>query len=347
MKTLLFLVIFTVCACATNRDVDRTPSAEKAPRYRCAKFISMLFSNPYKKTYSLQKFKYKNAIKAFHRDLDARAKNLKIGSIPFIRLQTSKKYAPTVVLLHGYSDSPASMREISKMYYERGYHVIAPLYNDHGLKTDLQKDALDNSSLDRWREDVDFAVSVAQAVAGKKKVHVAGYSMGATLAMDLSWRHPGLIASRTLFAPLFKEEKFVIQIGLYLLNLFTDGSIYKEIDETSVFYKRMTYKQTIEMHRLTRQVQPHLLKKKDNIPTAVFRVDPKNETTVDDSFIDAFVKEYGVSDQHYIYHNPQAEQDPVLHRDFTSARVNSSGRANPALDLIFDGLNMFLDSLKN
>jgi len=292
---------------------------------------------------------FKDAVEVWDLHLKARLPDIKKGSEPFMMVQ-EKGQAPTVVLLHGHSDSAGSMREIAQSYYDRGFNVVAPLLNDHGLIGPLQKVALSNSSLDEWRKDVDFALAVAKGLSSEDgKIHIGGYSMGASLAMDLSWRHPGLVLSRTLYAPLFREQGMVIQSGVKLFKKFGTGFFYKSIDETPISYKIMSYKQTEEMYRLLRQIQPYILKRYDEIPTAVFRVEAKDEKTVDNRFIDSFVKEYGITHRHYTHYNRDPEgkplAHPVLHRDLTNKYINSNGQLNSAIEMIDNGIGKFLADL--
>ncbi len=400
MKYFAISFFFFISSCATTHKISEVKRAPSSffPNYTCARIISMFAPNPYKKVYPLKNYEvlapdgtvdqvktFDNALKAFDDRKAESAPRVKKGAQSFRLIQEGPDGKPlqdrdVAVVLHGYSDSPGTMVKPSEFHHNLGHHVLANRLPDHGLKKPYQEEALNNSKLSEWRKSVDDTLAMAKAMAGKNgKVHIVGYSMGATLAMDASWRHPGLIATRVLHAPLFKEAGPVFQIPLYLLRVFTDGSFWKKnpretipgyrarvaekgflnpinyftsmfdgpffkqvelLKEPARFYIRMTYKQTIEMHRLTRQVQPRLLRKQDDIPTAVFRVDPESETTVDDRYIDKFEEVYGI-EHRYMYINPEDAENPVLHRDFTSAVEYYSNEANPALDTIREGMNDF------
>lgn len=323
---------------------ERVPSSLKL-NYTCQNLISKLFfKNPYNQTYNLQNFSYTEAITALRKNLDLRKSKLKPGSRPFMMLQPSGKPGKTVLILHGFSDSPGTIRSVAQMYYKKGYNVVAPLYNDHGLLPEFQREALKNGSLKNWRADVDFATSVAKGLSGGEQIHVAGYSMGGTLAMDLSWRFPDLVASRTLFAPLFKENGPVYTMLLILMKRLKYG--WDKGTSSDIFYQSMSYHMTQEMHRLTRQVRPRILRRSDDIPTAVFRVDRPTETTVDDDYIDTLVDVYNIPEnRHVIYQNEENVEFPVLHRDATSDKVHLSQEDNPALSLYERFLHLFIDDM--
>lgn len=337
---LTFFSLFVSCGSIQKR--EREPSSLKL-NYTCQNIISYFYERPYGKDYSLERYSFDGAVKAFNRNLESRLPRLKPGSIPFIKTQPGNNPGPTVLLIHGFSDSAGSMREIADMYYERGYHVVAILLNDHGLKGPYQKEALANSHLDKWRADVDFGAAIARSLSDDGKIHLGGYSMGSSLVMDLSFRFPNLVASRTLYAPLFRENGPVYTFAVYFIKLFKKF-FYKDIDETEIFYKVMSYQMTIEMHRLTRQLRPRILRQHDEIPTAVFRAAIEDETTVDNEYIDAFVRAYDLERHHHTF-DSSGLPAPVLHRDLPAPTINSTGESNPALDFIRRGLFSFLNTI--
>jgi alpha-beta hydrolase superfamily lysophospholipase len=87
-----------------------------------------------------------------------------------------------VLLLHGMSDSPYSLRELGENLHARGYQVLGLRLPGHGTAP---------SGL-RWVRWQDMAVAVRlsmthlAAKVGDKPVHVVGYSTGAPLAIDLT-----------------------------------------------------------------------------------------------------------------------------------------------------------------
>lgn len=86
-----------------------------------------------------------------------------------------------VLLLHGFNDTPQSMRYLAGRLHDAGYTAYAPRLPGHGgsLRV-LAQDA----RADRWR------ASVAQALADLRRTHrhvyVCGQSMGGALTVELA-----------------------------------------------------------------------------------------------------------------------------------------------------------------
>ena len=87
-----------------------------------------------------------------------------------------------VLLLHGMSDSPYSLRAIGETLHENGYHVIGLRLPGHGTAPAELKHA-------SWR-DMAAATRIAMRYlatqVGDAPIHVIGYSTGAGLALDFA-----------------------------------------------------------------------------------------------------------------------------------------------------------------
>ncbi|HYJ40039.1 MAG TPA: alpha/beta hydrolase [Steroidobacteraceae bacterium] len=85
-----------------------------------------------------------------------------------------------VVLLHGLTDSPYSMRHIALRYVERGYVAVAVRMPGHGTVPA----GLTTTRWEAWLAATRLAVRTARAMAGDKvSLHVVGYSNGGALAL--------------------------------------------------------------------------------------------------------------------------------------------------------------------
>jgi len=85
-----------------------------------------------------------------------------------------------VLLLHGMSDSPYSLRALAEKFHAQGFHVLALRLPGHGTAP---------VGLTRARaEDMSAAVGLAMAHLGEKladkPIHIVGYSTGAPLAIN-------------------------------------------------------------------------------------------------------------------------------------------------------------------
>jgi carboxylesterase len=92
-----------------------------------------------------------------------------------------------VLVVHGFTGSPASVRNVAEALADAGHHVELPRLPGHGTSID---DML-ASKWDHWAEAVRRAYDVlAERV---DRVVVVGQSMGGTLALRLAFERPGTL----------------------------------------------------------------------------------------------------------------------------------------------------------
>jgi alpha-beta hydrolase superfamily lysophospholipase len=110
---------------------------------------------------------------------------------------------PCVVLIHGLSDSPYSVRDLSIALHVAGYNVVAPLLPGHGL-LDPDKEFEDDSLYKRWRRHTTEVVSLVHTQLQPSKLFIGGYSTGGSLALNavLSMGQE-TFAGLLMFAPAF------------------------------------------------------------------------------------------------------------------------------------------------
>src|SRR5438477_5278218 len=103
-----------------------------------------------------------------------------------------------VLVVHGFTGSPQSMRGLAEAFAAAGFTVELPLLPGHGT-------AIEDMVPTRWS---DYAGAVEQAytdLAGRcDKVVVAGLSMGGSLTVWLAERHPeiaGIVLVNALVEP--------------------------------------------------------------------------------------------------------------------------------------------------
>lgn len=85
-----------------------------------------------------------------------------------------------VVLLHGLTDSPYSVRHLALNYQRRGFVAVVPRLPGHGTAPG----ALTNVDWEMWMAATRLAVREATRLAGDKvPLHLVGYSNGGALAM--------------------------------------------------------------------------------------------------------------------------------------------------------------------
>ncbi len=88
--------------------------------------------------------------------------------------------AGAVVLLHGLTDSPYSLRHIARLYRERGFAVVAIRMPGHGTVPA----ALTDIDWEDWLEATKLAVREARLLGGPNTpLHIVGFSNGGALAL--------------------------------------------------------------------------------------------------------------------------------------------------------------------
>jgi alpha-beta hydrolase superfamily lysophospholipase len=85
-----------------------------------------------------------------------------------------------VVLLHGLTDSPYSLRHLARRYRAHGFAAVAIRLPGHGTVPG----ALAESEWEDWRAATQLAMREARARAGDAPLHVIGYSNGGALALQ-------------------------------------------------------------------------------------------------------------------------------------------------------------------
>jgi carboxylesterase len=103
-----------------------------------------------------------------------------------------------VLVVHGFTGSPHSMRPLAEAFAAAGYSVEMPLLPGHGT-------SVEDMIPQRFDDFTAAAEACYQELAARtEKVIVAGLSMGGTLTCWLAWRHPeiaGIVLVNPLVAP--------------------------------------------------------------------------------------------------------------------------------------------------
>jgi len=93
-----------------------------------------------------------------------------------------------VLVLHGFTGNPQSMRGLAEAIAAGGYRVELPLLPGHGT-------SIEDMVPTRWSDWSQAAEAAYADLAGRcTRVAVAGLSMGGTLATWLAGRHPEVVA---------------------------------------------------------------------------------------------------------------------------------------------------------
>ena len=112
-----------------------------------------------------------------------------------------------VLLLHGFTATPDSMRFLAEALNKAKFTVIAPLLAGHGT----QVEHLEKTHWKDWYRSAEDSLHALKAEC--KQVMVAGLSMGGLLAVHLAYQHKATVRALGLMAtPLFLDNFLIRNI---------------------------------------------------------------------------------------------------------------------------------------
>ena len=173
--------------------------------------------------------------------------------------------AGAVVLLHGLTDSPYSLRHVGRLYRDRGFVVVAIRLPAHGTVPA----ALTDVAWEDWDAATRLAVREARRRVGTDRpLHIVGYSNGGALAMKYAVdaldagalpRPDRLI----LISPMIGITSFARFVGLAalpaLLPAFAKAAWLGLVPEFNPFkYNSFPVNGARQSHRLTMALQDRL-----------------------------------------------------------------------------------------
>jgi len=116
--------------------------------------------------------------------------------------------APGVVVIHGFTGNPSSMRGIAEAFAADGFHVELPRLPGHGT-------SIEDMVVTRWPDWLAEAEAAYERMAARAPVVLAvGLSMGGALALRIALDHPelaGVVAVNPATQPQPDEVRAVVQ----------------------------------------------------------------------------------------------------------------------------------------
>lgn len=172
-----------------------------------------------------------------------------------------------VLLCHGFTGSPQSMRPWADHLLAAGYRVSVPVLPGHGTHwTHMQ--------LTRWPDWYAALESALRELAADcDAVFVTGLSMGAGLALRLAEEHGDQIAGLVLVNPSVKRnrpvEALIPALSLVVPSMPGVGSDIKREGVTEVAYDRVPMKAARSLAQMWRAVAADL--GRVTVPVLLFR----------------------------------------------------------------------------
>jgi carboxylesterase len=161
-----------------------------------------------------------------------------------------------VLLCHGFTGTPQSLRPWGRYLADRGLTVSVPLLPGHGTRWQ----EMQVTGWQDWYAEVDR--ELRELSASCERVFVGGLSMGGTLALHLAARHGDAIAGLMLVNPSVKGDGTMIKAVPVLRHLMpTAAGIASDIAKPGVAevgYDRTPLHAVYSLTRLWRVVHSEL-----------------------------------------------------------------------------------------
>jgi carboxylesterase len=162
-----------------------------------------------------------------------------------------------VVLVHGFTGSPAAMRPWAEFLNARGYSVRVPLLPGHGTKpADLNE-----IQWPEWPAKVNSQIAELQKHCSQ--IFVAGLSMGGGTTLQVAAEHGDKLSGIILVNPMIHVKGISPTLAFVISRVFRFGkSVGNDIKRSGVTeysYDKMPYRgihQLLTMLKLTRAALP-------------------------------------------------------------------------------------------
>lgn len=156
-----------------------------------------------------------------------------------------------ILLLHGWSGNPSSLRAMGEWLAEQGYTVVCPRLPGHGTTwQDLETR--------RWTEWAEEAERAHADIASRCQTVVAvGLSVGAALAFHVAARRPERVAGVVAINPYLREPRlsFAPVVRLFRRTVRGIGNDIKKPDQNEYPYDRLPVVGLGQLARLLSEVR--------------------------------------------------------------------------------------------
>jgi carboxylesterase len=172
-----------------------------------------------------------------------------------------------MLLQHGFSGCPASMRPFGQWLSERGFSVVGPRLPGHGTSWE----ELERTAWGDWEREAEDALL---DLAGRcSDVVAAGLSMGGAMVLHLGAKHPDNLRGIVCVNPDIRRPELALAP---VARLFTRtakgvGNDIKKPGQDEIVYDRVPLKAAAQLGRFYRAVQKELPSMR--LPLLVFSSD--------------------------------------------------------------------------
>lgn len=171
-----------------------------------------------------------------------------------------------VVLVHGYTGSPSSMRPWAEYLNQKGYTVRVPLLPGHGTKPE----DLSEIKWQQWPEKVESELDELRKNC--TKIFICGFSMGGGTTLHLATKHSDKITGIILVNPMIHLPFIGTKLAYVLSRLkkyrSSAGDDIKRPGVTQGGYEVMSTKGIYQILQMLKITRAHL--HRVNVPMQLF-----------------------------------------------------------------------------
>jgi carboxylesterase len=159
-----------------------------------------------------------------------------------------------VLLQHGFTGSPASMRPFGEWLAARGVSVIGPRLPGHGTSWE----DLEGTTWHEWENEAEIAILDLKARC--PTVIAVGLSMGGALVLHLGAKHPDKLSGIvTINADLRRPELALAPVVRLLMRTTKGvGNDIKKPGQDEIVYERVPLRTAAQLGKLYRAVEREL-----------------------------------------------------------------------------------------
>ena len=133
------------------------------------------------------------------------------GAEPWSSSGSGERARVGILLVHGFTGSPASLRPLAEMLVRRGFGVELVRLPGHGTHF---RDMI-RTRYEDWRGEV--SQGLARLSARTERVFALGLSMGGTLVLDVVSKDPTLVAGAVVInTPVLDREGILVKLAPFL-----------------------------------------------------------------------------------------------------------------------------------
>jgi carboxylesterase len=209
-----------------------------------------------------------------------------------------------VVLCHGFTGSPQSLRPWGEFLRDAGFTAACPRLPGHGTRWQ----DMNRTRWEDWYGELERTFDEMLGRMGGEPVFAMGLSMGGTLVTRLAEERgedlAGLVLVNPSFTTLRREAKLVPALSRVVPSVPGVANDIKKPGSTELAYTRTPLKAFYSLHKLWRLARADL--GKVTVPIRVYRsaedhiVEPINTRILLDGVSSTDVEEYVLTDSYHV-----------------------------------------------